>query len=349
MLNLQSLIILKPCCFGDVMFTTPLLGVLRRAYPDARIDFAVGSHARAAIEANPIIDNRIDSGKVGQGRHSLLDLFKLIRTLRATHYDAIFVPDRSQLLSLIALLSGIKIRVGLRGKFYTHRVESNVLKHEAELYLDLARAIDLDTHGAAVTYTPPAADQKTVLSLLSDNKILDKPFVLIHVGGGKNPGMIMSTKRWLPANFARLAMQLVREGGKPVALIGGVGDEPILDTVTGLINIPIINFGARTWGEIGALAARCELYIGNDTGATHMAVGAGARVLMIMGPSDPKRYAPYGDHQHVTYVWREWNVPKEGVRGGAKGFSWSDGVTVEDVMITSLKMLIRGEQLAFRL
>ena len=128
------------------MFTTPLLGVLRRAYPNARIDFAVGSHARAAIEANPIIDNRIDSGKVGQGRYTLLDIFKLIRTLRATHYDAIFVPDRSRLLSLIALLSGIKIRVGLRGNFYTHRVESNVLKHEAELYLDLARAIDLDTH-----------------------------------------------------------------------------------------------------------------------------------------------------------------------------------------------------------
>jgi len=349
MLNLQSLIILKPCCFGDVMFTTPLLGVLRRAYPNARIDFAVGSHARAAIEANPIIDNRIDSGNVGQGRYSLLDLFKMIRVLRAAHYDAIFVPDRSQVLSLIALLSGIKIRVGLRGNFYTHRVESNVLKHEAELYLDLARAIDLDTHGAAVTYTPPAADQKTVLSLLSDNKILDKAFVLIHVGGGKNPGMVMSEKRWLPSNFARLAMQLVREGGKPVALIGGVGDEPILDAVTGLINIPIINFGARTWGEIGALAERCELYIGNDTGATHLAVGTGARVLMIMGPSDPKRYAPYGDHQHVTYTWREWNVPKEGVHGGAKGFSWSDGVTVEDVMITSLKMLIRGEQLAFRL
>jgi len=52
-LALKTIALLKPCCFGDVMFTTPLLGVLRRAYPGARIDYLVSDYALPAIAANP--------------------------------------------------------------------------------------------------------------------------------------------------------------------------------------------------------------------------------------------------------------------------------------------------------
>jgi ADP-heptose:LPS heptosyltransferase len=339
----RSLILLKPCCFGDVMLTTPLLGILRRAWPSARIDFAVGPHARAAIEANPLIDGRLDSGRAGQGGYPLGEVVALIRMLRAGRYDAIFVPDRSPVLALVAFLSGIPTRVGLhsgwRGLLYTHRVPARGVKHEADLYLDLARALKLPTDHAAVEYTPPATDQKTVLHVLDDAHLLGKPFILIHPGGGQNPGMTLIEKRWPPPNFAQLTLRLMRDVGLPVALVGGLGDGPILAAVHGLINIPFTDLGPRQWGVIGALAERCTLYIGNDTGATHMAVGAGARTVMVMGPSDPRRYAPFGPPDRVAYVWREWAVPARGVRGGAAGFSWELGATVDNVFDAALGLL----------
>ena len=339
----HSLVLLKPCCFGDVLLTTPLLGILRRAWPSARIDFVVGPHARAAIEANPLVDGRLDSGQVGQGGYPLPDVMALARTLRAGQYDAIFVPDRSPALTLVAFLSGIPIRVGLhsgwRGMLHTHRALVKGVKHEADLYLDLARRLNLPTDHAAVEYTPPAADQKAVLHILEEARLLDKPFILIHPGGGQNPGMVLSAKRWPPPNFAQLVLRLMRDVGLPVALVGGLGDDPILAAVRGLINIPFTDFGPRPWGIIGALAERCTLYLGNDTGATHMAVGAGARSVMVMGPSDPRRYAPFGPPDRVTYVWREWAAPREGVRGGAAGFSWAAGATVEDVFDAALGLL----------
>ncbi len=328
------------------MFTTPLVGVLRRAYPDARIDFAVGSHSRPAIEAHPLIDNRIDTGRVGAGRYSPADLFSLANRLRAGRYDAIFVPDRSPALAFTAFISGIPVRVGLdssgRGWLYSHRVplSPRAVRHEADIYLDLARALNLPVEPDKMEYFPPAADRQAVIAALEKFNLAEKPFVLIHPGGGRNPGMTLDAKRWPPSRFAQLAERLMSNVGITVALVGGSGDESILDAIQRLINAPIIRFGELPWGQIGALAERCTLYIGNDTGATHMAVGAGARVVMIMGPTDPRRYAPFGRPDRVAYVWREWNVPAAGARAGAPGFSWQHGASVEDVFQCILKLLL---------
>lgn len=340
-MQLRSLAILKPCCFGDVMFTTPLLGILRRAYPEARIDYAVSAYARPAIEANPLIDNRVEISNSG------IQIPEIARTLRAGSYDAVFVPDRSPLLCIAALLGGVRHRIGLnsggRGLLYTRRAPTSPrdIRHEVEIYLDLARAVGVPAEHAAVEYTPPAGDRKAALALLENARLVDKPYVLIHPGGGRNPGMKLDAKRWPPLNFAQLATRVMRETGFPAALTGGLGDDPILAAVKGLINVPIVDFGPLPWGQIGALAERCALYVGNDTGATHMAVGAGARVVMVLGPSDPRRYAPYGRPDQVGFVWREWAVPAGGVRAGAKGFSWDNGATVEEVMETVVRLLPR--------
>ena len=52
----MNILILKPCCLGDVLMTTPLVGTLRAAYPEARIDYAVGEWARPAVATSPDID-----------------------------------------------------------------------------------------------------------------------------------------------------------------------------------------------------------------------------------------------------------------------------------------------------
>jgi ADP-heptose:LPS heptosyltransferase len=326
------------------MFTTPLLGILRRAYPNARLDYATSAYARPAIEANPLLDNRIE---IQNTKYEIGSVLSLAQVIRARAYDAVFVPDRSLWLCLAVLFSGVRQRIGLnsggRGLLYTRRAATSPadIRHEAEIYLDLARQLRLPTDHALMEYTPPAADRKAALQLLEETKLIDKPFALIHPGGGRNPGMTLDLKRWPPLNFAQLVSRVARETGLPIALVGGLGDEPILESITGFINIPYTNFGARTWGQVGALAERSALYIGNDTGATHMAVGTGTRVVMILGPSDPRRYGPYGDPRRTAFAWRNWAVPKAGVSAGANGFSWDNGVTVSEVVKTVVELLER--------
>ena len=65
--NPQRIIVLKPCCLGDVVQATAVVAALKHSYPEARLDFAVGSWSRAVLSNNPHLSHLIDTGRVGQG------------------------------------------------------------------------------------------------------------------------------------------------------------------------------------------------------------------------------------------------------------------------------------------
>jgi ADP-heptose:LPS heptosyltransferase len=50
--------------------------------------------------------------------------------------------------------------------------------------------------------------------------------------------------------------------------------------------------GQLSLGEVAALAREAAVYVGNDSGPTHLAEAAGANVVMLFGPSDPIAYGP---------------------------------------------------------
>ena len=55
-----------------------------------------------------------------------------------------------------------------------------------------------------------------------------------------------------------------------------------------------------TPGEVAAALARCNLYIGNDSGLMHAAAAANIPTVGLFGPSYPHLYAPWG--KHTTYA-----------------------------------------------
>ena len=59
--HLKRIVVIKPCCMGDVLMSTPVLAALRRSLPDAHIAYAVGQWSLPAIEHNPRINSLIDS------------------------------------------------------------------------------------------------------------------------------------------------------------------------------------------------------------------------------------------------------------------------------------------------
>src|SRR5258708_20867709 len=91
----KRIAILKPCCIGDVIFATALLTALRRGYPDAAIDWAVGSIASAALRDHPSLNATIDTGPLANPASQPRSLLKLARQLRAARYDLAVLPDHS--------------------------------------------------------------------------------------------------------------------------------------------------------------------------------------------------------------------------------------------------------------
>jgi ADP-heptose:LPS heptosyltransferase len=209
------ILVLKPCCLGDVLMTTPLLAGLRRAYPNARITYAVGAWSRKALEGNPNVDEFIDCGAVGSGRYRPADVVALVKALRRQHFDLAITLDRSPALGLLPFLAGIPRRVGLdsgsRGFAHTVRVPVDWQrpKHEAELFLDCLRSLGLAIVDPHLEFRPSVADRAFAAAVLPGHATSQSWLVAIHPGGAANPGMTLLSKRWQPEGFAAVADRLV--------------------------------------------------------------------------------------------------------------------------------------------
>ncbi len=353
--NPRRIVLLKPCCIGDVVLTTPLLTALRRAYPDAQIDWMVGIWSAAAITTHPALQNVIDCGSRANPASTIPGLIHLARTMRSGQYDLLVVPERSPLISLAAWLSGIPYRAGLdsagRGFGYTVRapIDPSAVRHEAEIYLDVARALGIATENCWANVVPTDKTRAEVDQLLNARGVpVDAPLVIVHPGGGVNPGMALTAKRWPPDRFAALGEKVANFVNGHMIILGSHSDQTMTEAVLAALNPArlVTNFtDVLTVPQIAALAAlpRVALYLGNDNGLAHLAAAAGARVLMIFGPSDPRRYAPFVPPDKATFAWRPVAVPEQGVvAGGVTGFDWArDGVSVEEAWDDARPLLVR--------
>ena len=116
--------------------------------------------------------------------------------------------------------------------------------------------------------------------------------ILLHPGAGS------IRKRWPLAGFLQVADMLEDDGLKPEFVLGPA-EEMLADELQQqacLVHMP---------GDLIDLAALLESaggYIGNDSGASHMAAYLGLPAVVIFGPADPARWAPLGRAVRVVPV-----------------------------------------------
>ncbi|MDQ2903316.1 MAG: lipopolysaccharide heptosyltransferase II [Ktedonobacteraceae bacterium] len=308
----RAIVVIKPCCLGDLLMTTPLLEVIRRAYPEASISYVAGTWSKVVAEHQPTVNEVIDCGTVGiPGRYRLKDYLALARTLRRRRFDLAFALDRSPMLTLLPWLAGVPRRVGPdslgRGFSLTDRVPVSSspehLQHQAEIYLDLARAINLPVEHPRMRFVPADEERRAVLATSS------RMLVALFPGGGSNPGMELTVKRWPWERYRELAGRLVNELSARVALIGGPDDAALNQQIMEGLTVPdgtIVNLaGTTSFGQLAAQLEQCMLFIGNDSSPMHLAAAVGIPVIAIFGPTSPQEYGPYppDDPRHIA-IWR---------------------------------------------
>lgn len=293
--------IIKPCCFGDVVMSTAAIAALRARFPTASITYITGRWSLPAVEHNPHLDHIVQwAGARSSLPGRLQDQAALLRLLRAGHYDVAVVLDRSPVIPVTALLAGIPVRAGLdsrgRGFALTHAAPATPFRHEAQLYLDVAAALGADA-GGHLEYQPSAVD-----AAWAQRELGDRRWVAVHPGGGVNPGSTLTGKRWAVDRFRHLVQRL-REAGRAVLVVGGPEDVALAASLADAGGAgPLRNLaGQASLGQLGAAYAHCDLFVGNDTGAMHLAVAAGVPVVAVFGPSRPAWYRPFSPRSRVIY------------------------------------------------
>jgi lipopolysaccharide heptosyltransferase II len=307
----RSIVVIKPCCLGDLIMTTPLLEILHHNYPQASITYVAGNWSKVIVEHAPAVNHVIDCGTVGiPGRYKVQEYLRLAQLLRRSSFDLAFVLDRSPMLTLLPWFAGVPRRVGPdslgRGFSLTDRVAVSAsplhLQHQAEIYLDLARAIGLSVDSPRMQFVPTAAEKQQIP--------LDSHLrIAVFPGGGSNPGMQLTSKRWPVERYREIVRRLVLERNVHVLLIGGPDDKVLTQMILEGLTIPdgmVTDLAGQTsFGEMAAYLEACALFIGNDSSPMHLAAAVGTPVIAIFGPTSPQEYGPYppDDPRHIA-LWR---------------------------------------------
>jgi lipopolysaccharide heptosyltransferase II len=307
----RSIVVIKPCCLGDLIMTTPLLTVLQQNYPQASITYVAGSWSKVIVEHVPAVNRVIDSGTVGiPGRYTWREYLRLAQLLRRASFDLAFVLDRSPMLTLLPWLAGVPRRVGPdslgRGFSLTDRVVVSAspqqLQHQAEIYLDLARAIGLSVGSPRMSFVPTPEERQKVSP---DHHLR----VAVFPGGGSNPGMQLTAKRWPLERYREIVRRLALDHDIHVLLLGGPDDKILTQKLMEGLDVPdgtVTDLAGKTsFGAMAAYLEACALFIGNDSSPMHLAAAVGTPVLAIFGPTSPQEYGPYPpDDPHHKALWR---------------------------------------------
>jgi heptosyltransferase-2 len=292
--GLMKILVTDTMHIGDILFATPFLRALRRAYADADITMMVTEECADVIRFNPNINHLLLINK--KNHHSnFLNIFTKCRSLLRDNYDMVINLHAVEWASIIALFSTNKVRIGFSAPLFrsffnlpvTPRYDIHSVKKYCGIITALGKEEFLDDAGLDMyidNFTNRKVDELwSSLNIPVDRKII-----------GLNPGGTWTTKKWSAAGFARLIEIIDSEGMVPV-LFGGKADAVIVDDILRHTDIkPVVLTGKLSLLELASALRHCMVLATNDSGPMHIAASQGVPVAAIFGPSDSRRYAPYG-------------------------------------------------------
>src|SRR4029453_17963507 len=100
-----KILLIRLRLIGDVVFTTPLIGALKRAFPEAHLAYIVEREAVPSVERNPQIDELIVVEK-SRGWRRIREDAKLALRLRRTRFDLVLDLHGGPRSALLTLASG---------------------------------------------------------------------------------------------------------------------------------------------------------------------------------------------------------------------------------------------------
>lgn len=156
-------------------------------------------------------------------------------------------------------------RLGLPFTFFRALPEANAAGHATDFYLDQVRSLtEVISDGIPRIHCPAERED----------------FAVIHPFSGS------PRKNWPLDRFREFAHRLERT--MPVRWCAGPEDPPLPEAVR-----------FDDLYDLACWLARASLYVGNDSGITHLAAAVGTPVLALFGPTDPAVWAPRGPNVRV--------------------------------------------------
>ncbi|MBW8017332.1 MAG: glycosyltransferase family 9 protein [Planctomycetes bacterium] len=307
--KVQKILIIKPSALGDIALTLTALTSLRKSFPDAEISWLVRKEFAPLLEMVTDLDkivifDRKLLGKWFMRPKAFASLIKFFKTLSTPQFDIVIDLQGLFRTALFAWITRCPKRFGIKGArecasmFYTHKVplDENCV-HQIDVHNKIITATGVTEIVMQYNLTIDEQTESSARQLLAENSVGDKKYAILVTGAAH------ANKCWPAEKFAELAGKLHDRFDLSVIAVGTKMDKPVVEKLKSLAKTNIIDLTAKTDIKVlAALMSKASIVITNDTGPGHIAVAAGAPVVMIFGPTNPLRVGPYRKPQFIVAV-----------------------------------------------
>jgi heptosyltransferase-2 len=284
---------------GDAIMAIPALRAVREHFPQAHIAILARPYVADIYRHQQVADELIAYD--AKGVHSgFRGRERLAGELRAGKFDTALLLQNAFDAAWLAWRAGIPRRIGYardgRSILLTDAIPvpraGEIPLHEKFYYLELLRRAG---------WLPELRDEKFIHLSVPAEKLSaaeqtllaagSKPNVLrIAVGAGASYG---SAKCWPPQRFAETLNILQPAVDADVILFGTEAELAVTRAIAANLRKPPVDLAGKTViADLPALLARCSVFLGNDSGAMHVAAAVGLPVVAVFGPTDPLGTAP---------------------------------------------------------
>jgi heptosyltransferase-2 len=298
-----KILVRAPNWVGDAVMAIPALQAIRRTQPDAEMEILARPAVADTYQGQPFA-NRILPFE-NSGRHAgMAGRRALLAELRAERFDSALLLQNAFEAAWLAWRARIPVRVGYardgRSVFLTRSIpvpkEGEIPRHESQYYLELLR------RAGWIEKSIYRAGDIPAVELIVESSARDTAEAALRNAGATNgawrcaiaPGASYgAAKCWPAERFAALADRLITDCGAEVILFGTPREKEIADRICSRMRARAISMvGRTTTRELPAMMAACSVFIGNDSGAMHVAAAVGLPVIGIFGSTDPSGTAP---------------------------------------------------------
>lgn len=288
---MKRILVIHPGALGDVLLALPAVTCLKRTFPRAELTLAIEPRLAGFFHETGVVDRAISLDSL-----SLHECFT----------DSPLSPETEDQLSAY---DGIVSWFGSHDPTYRRHLEESGARilfarpappSPVKMHVGRWLLRTLEPWGiASFEISPPrlrvaeGAIANARRWIAGHGLSIDR-LVAVHPGSGAE------MKCWPAERFANLVNWIEPTLGGSVVLVEGPADAtPVSSVLSHLERKPPVGHDFPLPIQ-AALLAEAKLFIGNDSGLTHLAAAVGAPTMALFGPTDPAIWAPLGPH--VTVV-----------------------------------------------
>ncbi len=298
----SKLLFIRLRSLGDTVLTTPLYAALKTWRPDLQLDVLVESPNHEVLLGNPNLRQilTLTQGENFTGVFAVRS--RILRTLRKEHYQACINLHGGTTSAGLTWLSNSHYRIGLSS--FRNRLAYNIRLnpprkesgkyHTVEYFIDWLRQLGMPAGKIPdlQIVVDPASREEIQRNLNNWGIGRETKYCVIQ------PASKFATKQWPAERFRNIVGFIDKNYGLRIILTGSRNETGILREVATSSSVPLIVLDDISIRHLAALLEGASLFIGNDSGPTHMATALKVPLVVLFGSSDSK-------------VWYPWNAAYE--------------------------------------